>query len=400
MARILIIGVGWEQIPLVKKAKEKGLYVIVTTWWDESQIPADKIYKVDSRDLSEIDKIICKEHPDYITADESDTSMYAVAFFSEKYHFYGPKLETQTITNNKFLQRECVRKTSVLQPEYQLCWNLDMARNFAEEIGYPVMIKPIDNCGSIGVSKVHGEDELKDMWLRGVENSYSRECLVEKCIDGDVITADGFCDNAGFEFIAASNKDMYPENDNVAKVLYYPGKFDSKTLEKIKENSEIVANAVGLDFGYAHIEFIIERETNAIYLVEVANRGGGVYISNTILQEITGVDYSDALIDLAMGKDVSAKCEQRYIKKAMLYFMELQENELEINNVREYPEMCQIIHINEKKEQSNVESEASAGRRGVAVLVGDSFETMISAGRSLEEKFANCKEEYFWMKEK
>ena len=45
MKKILIIGTGWEQIPLVKKAKQYGLYVIAAAWWDKKQIPAAAIVK-------------------------------------------------------------------------------------------------------------------------------------------------------------------------------------------------------------------------------------------------------------------------------------------------------------------------------------------------------------------
>ncbi len=398
MKKILIIGTGWEQIPLVKKAKQYGLYVIAAAWWDKKQIPADKIYEVDSRNLEELDKIICTEKPDYIIADESDSAMYAVAFFSEKYQFYGPRLRTQTITNNKFLQRECIKKTSVLQPAYRLCWNLEMAREFANDIEYPIIIKPLDNCGSIGISKVYKDCELNTAWLKAVENSNSRMCIVEKCICGDVITADGFCDSDGFEFIAASNKDMYTENENVAKALYYPGTFSSSMLEQIKEAAELTAEAAEITFGFAHIEFILEKGSNDIYFIEAANRGGGVFISNIILEEITGIDYCGALLRLAMGQKTYAKCRQQYIKKAMLYFLESPKTDSVFDSFTEtFPPECQIIHLNKKNDVVNVKNEASAGRHGVAVLTGDNFEDLSQIGKHLEMKLASYSQEYFWM---
>ena len=50
MKKILMIGIGWEQVPMVKKAKQMGLFVIVTTWWNKKKIPADKVFSIDSRD--------------------------------------------------------------------------------------------------------------------------------------------------------------------------------------------------------------------------------------------------------------------------------------------------------------------------------------------------------------
>lgn len=398
MKKILIIGVGWEQIPMVIKAKKRGLYVIITTWWDKKRIPADKIYEADSRDLEKIDKIICMEKPDYITADECDYSMYAVSFFAEKYHLYGPRLRTQTITNNKYLQRKYVSQTDVLQPEYKLCWNLEMAYDFANQIGYPVIVKPIDNRGSIGITKVFEDEKFSEAWLLAVSNSFSRVCIVEKCINGEVITADGFHNGKKFEFIAASNKEMYPENDNVAKILYYPGEFASDLFEKIRETSEIISESIGVDFGFIHTEFIVELETNDLYFIEVANRGGGVYISNIVLREITNIDYCEALLDMAMGKEISISYNQNYFKKAALYFVNLT-GKIPVNQcANRFDKHYLVVHINACRENSNVKSEASVGRQGVLICSGNTREEIKYIGEKFEKSYAAIEDEYLWIR--
>lgn len=397
MERILMIGIGWEQIPMVKKAKEKGLYVIATTWWDQDRIPADKIYTVDSSNLSELEKIYLKEKPQYIIADECDYSMYAVAYLTDKYNLPGPSLRVQAITNNKYLQRESLSNTDVLQPKYRLCWNIDMAKKFAIEVEYPIVIKPVDNRGSIGVSKVYSEREIEEAWFLAITNTPSHMCIVEKCINGDVITADGFCDSDGYEFISPSNKDMYDNNSNLAKVVYYPGKFSAKLFQKIKLNAEKIVDSIGIKFGFVHIEFIIEKETEEVYLVEVANRGGGVYTSNIVLKNITGIDYCEKLIDLAMGKNVYAKCNQNYINKSIIYFLELSGNSFITSFKKE--NNCDALFINKKRLDADTAKEAAIGRHGVSIWNGNDFESMIQEAREVEKIYTQSEEEYFWLKE-
>lgn len=399
MKKIMVVGVGWEQVPLIQKAKKRGLYVVATTWWDKDKIPADKIYTADSRDLNMLENIMLEENPDYIIADECDYSMYAVAYLAQKYHLPGPSLGIQTITNNKFLQRECVKNSGVLQPEYCLCWDMDMGMEFAAQIGYPVMIKPLDNRGSIGVSKVRVQKDFEKAWLLAVEHSHSRLCIVEKCITGEVVTADGFCDSSGFEFIAASTKDMYENNDNVAKILYYPGKFSDYTRNRIKQSTELVAEAIGVKYGFVHIEFIIEEGTGDIYLVEIANRGGGVFISNIILEQITGIDYTGALLDLAMGQKVDVRCNQIYISKAMLYFLKL-EGRVSLEKCRDkFMDNCRVIYANKYQKGTDVESKASAGRQGVIVFAGQDFDEMLLEGKRFEKKYCLGKEEVLIFKD-
>lgn len=395
--KILIIGAGWEQLPLVLKAKERGLYTIATTTWEKEQIPADKVLEADSRDLEQLERIVEQEQPHYLTADECDYSMYAVAYLAEKYQLHGPSLAVQTITNNKFLQRNYIDRTWVLQPEYQLCWNLEMAGAAAETIGYPVMVKPVDNRGSMGVSKVQCSAELESAWLLGISHSHSRICVIEKCITGQVITADGFCDSRGYEFIAPSNKEMYEENSNLAKVVYYPGSFPQHQFQQIKENAEAVVSAVGMNFGFVHLEFIIEEGTERLYFLEAANRGGGVYTSNLVLQHITGIDYCNALLDLAMGKNIEVRCHQAYISKSIIYFLDLKGD----TSIREYlpqrEEECKALFTRSQRGYADVKREAAAGRHGVAILSGDSFENLLSIGRKLEYVYCQDEEECFWL---
>lgn len=398
MKKILMIGIGWEQVPMVKKAKQMGLYVIVTTWWNKKKIPADKVFSIDSRDIDEIEQLFLKEKPDYVIADECDYSMYAVAYLSEKYHIPGPSLRVLTITNNKYLQRECVKDSEVLQPEYKLCVSKDGILDFANKHGYPIMVKPLDNRGSIGISKVESQSEIEKAWLLAIKNSHSRLCLTERCIEGDVVTADGFADSAGYEFIACSTKEMYKDNINVAKTLYYPGKVSNKLFEKIKENAERVADCVGVDYGFVHTEFMIEKDTENIYLIETANRGGGVFISNTLLEIITGLDYCGALIKMSMGQKVNIKCNQQYKKTAILYFVSLTgKKELNIENFNN--DSVRIIFVNEMEQNMDVSNYASAGRQGVVVLEGKDVGKLIQIGKKIENTYKASKEELLYIKE-
>lgn len=398
MDKILIIGAGWEQLPLVEEAKKMGLYTIVTTWWNQEKISADKIYNIDSRDISELEKVYCIEKPNYVIADECDYSMYAVAYLTDKYGCPGPSLLTQTITNNKFLQRECVRKIGVKQPQYSLCWNLDSAKKMAFTIGYPIMVKPIDNRGSIGVSKVENEDDLTKAWYLAVANAHSRMCIVEKYIEGNIVTAEGFYDSEGFEFIVASTKKMYDENPNLAKIVYYPAKIEDELIRKIKWSAEQVANEVQINFGFSHMEFIVEKNTEEIYFVEAANRGGGVYTSNKVLTEITGIDYNRALLEMAMGRQITVKCHQKYKKKAIIYFMKFSGNQYfncdQLNTIKE----CIVLFVKQYISDADVLLEAAVGRQGIGVFSGTDLDKLETIGQYVEQLMAQDDKEHYFVR--
>lgn len=391
--KIMLIGVGWEQLPLVRKAKEKGLSVVATTSWD-GDIPADKVYHADSRDLDSLEQIFLKEKPDAVLADECDYSMYATAYLTEKYRLPGPSLEALTITNNKYLQRQYAGKCGVLQPDYQLCWSSQQAAAFAEERGYPIIIKPVDNRGSIGVSIVNSERELPEAWFAAVKNSHSRLCLAEQYIAGDVVTADGFCSGGAFHFLSAATRDTYPGRPTVAKAVYYPGLLSASQMESLEKKVMTLTREMGIGFGFVHVEFILDKKSGEFWLVEIANRGGGIFTSNILLPYITGVDLSDCYIDIAFGIDKNFSCSSS--SKALIYFLSPEGNENAQDVLEREADHILAAHIRPWSQQTAVRD--TSDRIGVVLLKGTDFACMKRVADSLEHTIGYTEKEYIYLK--
>ncbi len=398
MKKIMIIGVGWEQLPLFNKAKKMGYETIVTTTWNKNKINADKIFEVPPRNLEKLERIFLEEKPQAVIADECDYSMYAVAYLTDKYNLPGPGLDTLTITNNKHLQRKLVDDLDVLQPKYKLCWNFQMVEKAASEFNLPVVIKSIDNRGSIGVGIVKKESDIKKAWFNAIKNSHSRMCLVEQFIDGDVITFEGFYDSNKYNFLAVSTKDNYTDSDNVAKKLYYPGNLEGKVERSklIKKAKEII-DKINLNFGFSHIEFIIEKKSNNIYFLEIANRGGGVHISNRILPNITGIDLNKKLLKLSLGEYVDLNIKRnKYKRKNLMYFI-IPTGDNPPNIIKEkYKKELLALYLQENNGEEKIKTSDATDRAGVIILTGSSFKKLEQIGEEIEREIKLIDEEYCW----
>lgn len=392
----MIIGVFWEQLPLVNKAKEMGFETVVTTVWDKEKIDANIIYEVDSRNLEKLEEIYLKEKPDAVIADECDYSMYAVAFLTDKYKLPGPNLHPLTVTNNKYLQRKVLGETDVYQPQYELCWNFDCVEKAADKIGYPVILKPIDNRGSIGVLIAENREKLDEAWFNAVSNSHSRMCLVEKVIRGDHIAVDGFLDSNKFFGLCVSTKQKYSESIILDKLLYFPGIVSKKIKKEAIEISEKVVGAIKINFGYIHAEYIIEKETRNIYLIEIANRGGGVHISNKILPVLTGIDLQEKYIQMAMGKKITLEWDGDYKNKVIMYFINPQGKKSPEEITEKYKDNILAFWLKDKRILKNIKTQGALGRAGMVILCGKNFEELEEIGRNVENEIGLINYEYYW----
>ncbi len=397
MKKLMIVGLGWEQIPLLQKAKELGLKTTATTCWRKERINADSVYELDPRDLTRLEEIFINEKPDAVIADECDYSMYAVAYLTDKYKLPGPGLKALTVTNNKYLQRELAGEEGILQPTYRMCWNIEMADEAAKGIGYPVIVKPVDNRGTIGISTAMNRDELRDAWFHAVSNSHSRICVVEKFIEGHTITCEGFYDSEKFNFLSVSTKESYPQTPNVAKALYFPGKIDDVNFTRhLETESRKIVKIMGIRYGFAHIEFLVEKNTNKAFFLEVANRGGGVHISNKILPEITGIDLTESHIRMSLGQNIQLDWNGEYKTKVLMYFLNPTGKAKPEEIAKKYSQSLLAVFSKASRGNNNVKTQGAIGRAGVVIIKGRDFSGLEDNGKQIESEIGITTEEYYW----
>ncbi len=383
--KIMLIGIGWEQLPLAASAKKLGLMVVATTSWD-GEILADRVYRgVDSRDLDRLERIFLEERPDAVLADECDYSMYAVAYLTEKYQLPGPSLDVLTITNNKFLQRQCGSECGILQPEYQLCWSIEQAKQFAAARGYPIVLKPIDNRGSIGVGIVTSEEQLSMAWYEAVKNAHSRMVIAEQFIEGGTVIVDGLCDGSAFHMLAAATKDNYQGTTTVAKKLYYPGRLTQEQYRTLERYSAQIVAQIGANFGFVHIEYIYDAKAEDFWFLEIANRGGGVFISNMILPYLVQEDLTLSYIRQSLG-DRSPLLTHASDHKALMYFLEPSGDEDLAKLIEAQKDGLLAAHISKNVCQVHGNVKDASNRIGVIILKGRSFEEMERRAEALERR--------------
>jgi biotin carboxylase len=299
--RILIINLGWEQQPLINSLLNRG-YMLYGVSNDISLKRNDfeDILNADYRDLQKILEYATKIKPDAIISDQCDYSHYVQAYLCDRLGLKGPSFNAAQTSSNKFVQRKTAKNKGILIPKYDLIVNFDEAIKSANEIGFPLIIKPIDNRGSFGVSKVNNTHELKDAYYYALENSHSRFVIIEEFIDGYEITVDGYCFNGVPKSLAVALKSKEGLSSQVSMDIKYPANIPDAVYEEALRNNEIVASSLGYNFGMIHSEYIVDDQ-NKIYLVESANRGGGVFTSELIVPKVSGIDVLNCYIDDAVG---------------------------------------------------------------------------------------------------
>ena len=183
--KIAIIGANEFQNKLIIKAKEMGIETHVFAW-EEGAVGkenSDFFYPIS---IIEKEKIleICKEIKiDGVCSIASDLAMHTVNFIANKLNLKGNSLECTELTTNKYKMRERLSKFNLPCPKYILVNNIEKVN--LEDLSFPLIVKPTDRSGSRGIYKVNNESELEPAIKSALEESFSKEILIEEYILGD-----------------------------------------------------------------------------------------------------------------------------------------------------------------------------------------------------------------------
>jgi len=303
-ARVLILPAGIEQVHIIRKARALGLFVVaIDPDPDAPGFALADVREIGSpRDIGRCVEAARAHRVEAVVADQCDYSLFASACIADQLGLRAPSLQAAQLTTNKRLMRECVRRAGLAQPAFRACRTLDEAMSALDATGLPAIFKPVDNRGSYGVSTALANDEVKASFYEALENAHSREVLVETFLEGTMVTVDGYCFRPDhYLALGIASKRKVGGRRNVDMEVMYPAELSETTIARVLEYNRAVVTALDLRFGATHGEYLVTADGTP-YLIEIANRGGGVYTAPIIVPSLSNAPITELLLRNAFGE--------------------------------------------------------------------------------------------------
>ena len=162
--KVMIIGAGAGQVPLINLCKQEGLHTYVVSPFG----PYPGIELADTHineDIYHVDALVEKGRElgvDYVISDQSDFAVPLVAYIADKLGVPGNKPEVAQTYSYKSKFRAFCEKNNIPSPKAVEIHNAD---SLPEGLRFPVVVKPADSQGSRGISKVESYTDLKQAVL-------------------------------------------------------------------------------------------------------------------------------------------------------------------------------------------------------------------------------------------
>ncbi|MBD2813946.1 ATP-grasp domain-containing protein [Xenorhabdus sp. Flor] len=153
-----------------------------------------EIYPVDNYDSPSVNELILrlveeKQIDRIISATEID--VLRAAKIREKMGLTGQNEISALAYRNKWIMKSLLKKHGLPVARMRQITDKQSVEKFADECGFPVVIKPVDGGGSVGVQIIHDAAQLQDINFELLKSGY----LVEEWIEGEFFTIDGLMRN-------------------------------------------------------------------------------------------------------------------------------------------------------------------------------------------------------------
>jgi len=242
------------------------------------------------------------EHIDRIVALD-DFDVETAATLREHMRVPGMGDTTARYFRDKLAMRTNARSEGVAVPEFIHVLNHGALHQFMQRVPPPWVLKPRSMAGSMGIKKIHSEDEF---WTTvnplGDQQSFY---LLEQFVPGEIYHVDSIFYECDKVFSIASRYGRPPmevsQQGDIFTTATLP--LGSPEAQPIIELNERVMNAFGMVRGVTHSEFIRGREDGKLYFLETSARVGGAHIVD-LIEVATGINMwaEWAKVEIAGGK--------------------------------------------------------------------------------------------------
>ena len=299
--KIAIIGANEFQNKLIIKAKEMGIETHVFAW-EEGAVGkenSDFFYPISIIEKEKILEICKKIKIDGICSIASDLAMHTVNFVANELDLKGNSLECTELTTNKYKMRERLSKFNLPCPKYILVNNIEKVN--LEDLSFPLIVKPTDRSGSRGIYKVNNESELETAIKSALEESFSKEILIEEYILGDEYSVESISEKGIHKVLQITKKYTTGAPNFIERGHTEPVEIDDELYKKIEQIILKSLDVLEVSNGASHSEIKILE--NDIKIVEIGARMGGDFIGSDLVKISTGIDYLELVINIALNRE-------------------------------------------------------------------------------------------------
>ena len=312
MKKVMVLGAGPAQVPLIRAARAMGLYTIAATIpGDHPGIAeADQVTYTDIADAPAIAAAAEALAVDGVATCCFEAGMRALGYTCEKLGLHGIHRQAAEISVNKLAMKEAFAAGGVQAPDWQVLRSGGDLDGAIDALGLPLVVKAADLQGSNGVYVLHDRAAAHGALAKCLALTGEDYCLAERFVSGRSFCAEAFVQNGQILFVLPDGNLTVsnPDRPNIPIGHYAPLDCSDAVRAKISDQAERAIRACGFNDCAVNFDFVLED--GEPYIIELTARAGATCLSELIGAHF-GVDYYKMILMAALGQDARALFDAR-----------------------------------------------------------------------------------------
>ncbi len=254
-----------------------------------------------------------------------DYYLPAVARVADRLGLPGPAPEAVEAACRKDTSRRLLARAGVPGPRFAVCQDWPETAEAAADLGYPLVIKPVDLCAGMYVRKAADERQLAEAWKaiggfpvnargqRRIPAVLLEELLTGPEVSVETVSWDGTCQVVGVTDKSLGGAPAFIETGHM-----FPAALEPADRRAAAGTAVAALQALGLDRVVAHTE--IRLTPDGPRVIEVNPRPAGNRITE-LVRHVTGIDLPGAAVDVALGRRPDLEPRETGVGSAAVGFL-------------------------------------------------------------------------------
>ncbi|MFE6774876.1 ATP-grasp domain-containing protein [Streptomyces sp. NPDC057702] len=225
----------------------------------------------------------------------------------------------------KDVTRRALQAAGVPGPRFAVCADWAATAEGAREIGYPLVIKPVDLCAGMFVRRVDDEGDLSrayralaDFPVNARGQRRAPQVLLEELLEGPEVSVETVTFDGRTHVVGVTDKSIGGAPAFIETGHMFPAALDAPDAEAATTTARDALAALGLDHVVAHTE--IKLTARGPRVVEVNPRPAGNRITE-LVRHVTGIDLAAAFVDVALGNPPDLTARATGLESAAIGFL-------------------------------------------------------------------------------
>ena len=309
MKKLLILGGGFLQTYVIKKARSLNYYVLCL---DANPNAEGFKYAHEHAVINIVDQDACLKYArahniDGVLTAATDYGVLSMSYIAEQLELPGINYTSAQIIKNKAAVRKCLYEANADDTGYSHeISSVEEAINVSSTISYPVMVKPCDGSGSRGASRVDHSKDFVNACIYAMDGSITHRAVAEPFIEGDEYGVESFVEKGIVYVLAVMRKEMTAPPYYAELGHMIPSGLPKEVEAKVKNCVRNAIIALGINHGSVNMDLIIGSQGD-VHIVDIGARMGGNLIGSHIVRYGTGIDYMANMIKASVNDETEWK---------------------------------------------------------------------------------------------